>query len=153
MKGQQRLRNTGFPARRLTTPSGLDVPAGSPPPSTLSVVLHLDKWYVYTHSVNGRTIYVGKGARGRGFDMARTSRSARYRKARGNTGVIEVSIVSWHETNAAALSAERALIKALKPPGNDQSNKAALLERGKAAEEKSRAISQAFKDKYKDMHL
>lgn len=89
-----------------------------------SVRLKLDGgYYVYHHLVNGRVVYIGKGCRGRGFDIGYGGyRGKRWTDAVGDARELEVQIVSYHANQLDAFKEESAQIVKLRPPGNTVGN-------------------------------
>ena len=81
-----------------------------------SVVVYLDKYCVYTHSVDGDVFYVGKGTGVRPFTF--TQRNEAWNSITGGAGRIEVNIIHWCDSEAEALAVERLTVRKLRPIAN-----------------------------------
>lgn len=80
------------------------------------ITIRMDKYCVYTHSIDGDVFYVGKGLSGRPFDAH--SRNPEWLAIAAGAGSFDVEIVGWYDSGEAALEAEAQLIKKLKPIAN-----------------------------------
>lgn len=80
------------------------------------ITIHLDKYCVYTHSIDGDIFYVGQGLSDRPFDHR--SRNNAWKAITAGAGAITVEIVDWYETVAEALEVEKNLISTLRPVAN-----------------------------------
>lgn len=85
--------------------------AVSRPVSITSV--HLRKWCVYAHIVEGEVVYIGKGNQHRPFHHS--SRSKDWIERMQAVTVFDVAILGWFESESAALKSERSLIRKHKP--------------------------------------
>lgn len=82
------------------------------------ITIHLDKYCVYTHSINGDIFYVGQGLSDRPFDHRSRNNAWKAITAGVGAGAIDVEIVDWYETAAEALEVEKNLISTLRPVAN-----------------------------------
>lgn len=71
---------------------------------------------VYTHSLNGDVFYVGQGKPRRPYDFS--SRNHVWNEMVDSREDVEVRIVEWFRTQDDALTAERKLIRELRPRAN-----------------------------------
>lgn len=81
-----------------------------------SIVVYLDKYCVYTHSVEGEIFYVGKGTGSRPF--SHELRNDAWKAIASGVGKVEINIVDWYENEDAALEVEKVLIRKLRPIAN-----------------------------------
>ncbi len=73
------------------------------------------QWYVYSHSIGERLVYIGKGCRGRAFDMHNRTRT---HKALCNRQQLTVAFLAWFDSEDKAKSHEARLIASLTPVCN-----------------------------------
>lgn len=90
--------------------------AVSRPVSTTRV--HLDKWCVYAHLLNGEIVYIGMGMANRPFETRGRCRSVRWLFHMRGISVLGVAILGWFKTESAAIRDEVRLIAYHQPKLN-----------------------------------
>jgi hypothetical protein len=82
-----------------------------------TVRIEQGKVCVYSHSIDGTVIYIGKGIPARPFH---TNRTKQWHDVVDPAGRFDVQILSWHSTDAEARKEETFQILKLKPIANLQ---------------------------------
>jgi hypothetical protein len=82
----------------------------------IAVLIHLKRFCVYTHAVNGHVFYVGMGTAHRAFHRA--DRNLRWRRIVKSKPIIEVEILEWFRTKRTAKIREAREIETRRPIAN-----------------------------------
>ncbi len=82
------------------------------------MIVHSDRYYVYTHSHRGKVFYVGMGKGGRAFDFSDLSRGKRWHRIVQSISGIKATTLKEFRTRDEALRFEMEQIELLKPEAN-----------------------------------
>ncbi len=77
------------------------------------MIFYPNKYYVYSHTLNGQVVYIGKGTNERAFNVK--ARNQAWNKALTKKDHFNIDIIQWFDDEADALSFERDLQRLVKP--------------------------------------
>lgn len=75
-----------------------------------------NRFYVYSHSVNGVVLYIGKGSQHRAFEFSR--RSKKWHRTFDGVAKVQVNFLFWSDDEKEALDFEKLKIQEVRPIAN-----------------------------------